>query len=99
MISLINETIENDRLNSKRYALSVVEEYNFDLKQFIGVIYYKLTGCMKTGLIIRIIRNIRSDYLERVDNCVKLNEIEKNWLKNYIVARYRESVKPFIGQA
>lgn len=101
MISLLKETAEQDRKAAKRYALSVVNEYNKDLKEFLGAIHYKLInkGHMSTGLIVRIIKNIRRDYLKRVDESVRLSELEKDWLKNYIIAKYRESVNPFIGQA
>ena len=101
MISLIQETTEKDRKYARRYSLSVINEYNLDLKQFTATISHKLHGGvhMSTGLIVRIIKSIRRDYLKRVDSSVRLSVIEKNWLKNYIIARYREEVNPFIGQA
>jgi hypothetical protein len=101
MISFFKETDELGRKWAVRYCESVVNEYNRDLKEFTASICHKLHGGihMSTGLIVRIIKSIRREYLKRVDSSVRLNKIEKYWLKNYIIARYREEVNPFIGQA
>lgn len=101
MISLLKETEEQGRVSARRYSLSIVNEYNRDLKQFTYAMNQKLfdTGKMSIGLVVRIIKNIRREYLKRVDASVRLSTIEKNWLKNYIIGKYRESVNPFIGQA
>jgi hypothetical protein len=101
MISLIKETEDNGRVGASRYSLSVISEYNRDLNEFIGAINSKLIkdGQMSISLIVRIIKNIRGEYLKRVDESIKLNTIEKNLLKNYIIGKYRKSINPFIGQA
>src|ERR1035437_843819 len=90
ILSFFREVEEQDRKSAKRYALSVINEYNKDLKGFVGVVAYKHdnTWHLATGLIVRIIKSIRREYLKRVDSSVRLNGIEKDWLKNYIIARY-----------
>ena len=103
MVCLIKETEEQNRIAARKYALNVVNKYNRDLKEFINLTTLRpnlfAQGTLSIGLVVRIIKNMRREYLKRVDASVKLNKIERTLLKNYIVGKYRESVNPFIGQA
>ncbi len=100
IISLLKETEKQGRVNARRYSLSIVSKYNRDLKEFINLINISpnlfAQGKLSIGLVVRILKNIRRDYLKRIDISLRLNIIEKIWLKNYIIGKYRESVNPFI---
>lgn len=96
VVSLFRETVEQNRPFAKRFISETIANYNRDINQFKDAV--TCYGAMRVDLVIRILKSLRRDYLKRIDASLKLNPQEKSLLKNYIIARYRQQVNPYIGQ-